>query len=280
MIIFILTIIFLIVNSENIELFIIFIKNLFYCLNSSYITIICGILPIKIYDNLTNYENFRSDLHRVGGVYGIVNISNSKKIKQYIGSSKDLYQRLMDHLRGQDSNSRLQRSISKYGIENFKIYIYYFHLDPLVILTDIETEVIKSFPFDSLYNFKKEANSMLGYKHTIKAINKMKLRYKNKTNHPMFGKKHDSFALSKISKPGKLNPMFGKTHSIETKLKMSLSKSKIPVGLYDTNNNLIKTFSNQVELSKFLKLSKSTIGRYLNSEKLILNKYFIRTITK
>ena len=91
----------------------------------------------------------------------------------------------MDHLRGQDSNSRLQRSISKYGIENFKIYIYYIHLDPLVILTDIETEVIKSFPFEMLYNFKKEANSMLGYKHTIKAINKMKLRFKDKTNHPI-----------------------------------------------------------------------------------------------
>jgi group I intron endonuclease len=143
----------------------------------------------------------------------------------------------MDHLRGQDSNSRLQRSISKYGIENFKIYIYYLHLDPLVILTDIETEVIKSFPFEMLYNFKKEANSMLGYKHTIKAINKMKLRFKDKTNHPMFGKKHDSFALSKISKPGKLNPMFGKTHSIETKLKISLSKSKVSVGLYDANNS-------------------------------------------
>ncbi len=51
--------------------------------------------------------------------------------------------------------------------------------------------------------------------------------------------------------------MFGKVHSIETKLKMSLSKSKVPVGLYDINNNLIKTFSNQVELSNFLKLSKS-----------------------
>ena len=87
----------------------------------------------------------------------------------------------------------------------------------------------------------------------------MKLRYKDKTKHPMYGKNHDIFALSKISKPGKLNPMFGKTHSIETKLKMSLSKSKVPVGLYDTNNNLIKTFSNQVELSKYLKLSKSTI---------------------
>jgi group I intron endonuclease len=235
------------------------IKSSDLFLNNNDLIIMCGILPIKIYDNFTNHENLRLDLHRVGGVYGIVNISNPKKIKQYIGSSKDLYQRLMDHFKGQDSNSRLQRSISKYGIENFKIYIYYFHLDPSVILTDIETEVIKSFPFDSLYNFKKEANSMLGYKHTIKAIKKMKLRYKDKSNHPMFGKNHDSFALSKISKPGKLNPMFGKNHSIETKLKMSLSKSKVPVGLYDTNNNLIKTFSNQVELSKFLRLSKSTI---------------------
>lgn len=36
----------------------------------------------------------------------------------------------------------------------------------------------------------------------------MKLRFKDKNNHPMYGKKHDSFALSKKSKPGKLNPMF------------------------------------------------------------------------
>ena len=160
----------------------------------------CGIIPIKIYDDLKNPNNFRSDLHKVGGVYGIVNISNPNKIKQYIGSSKDLYHRLMDHLKGRDSNSRLQRSIAKYGIENFKIYIYYFHLDASVILTDIETEVIKSFPFYTLYNYKKEANSTLGYKHTVKAIKKMKLRYKDKTKHPMYGKNHDSFALSKISK--------------------------------------------------------------------------------
>ena len=45
----------------------------------------------------------------------------------------------------------------------------------------------------------------------------MKLRNKDKTKHPMYGKNHDTFALSKISKPGKLNPMFGKSHSIEIK---------------------------------------------------------------
>src|SRR6266705_2695804 len=131
--------------------------------------LLSGILPLKVYNNL-------------GGVYGLVNIYNPNKIKQYIGSSKDLYQRLMDHLKGRDSNIRLQRNISKYGIDNFQFVIYYWDLDPSVILTDIETEVIKSFSFESLYNFKKEANSSLGYKHTMVAIEKIKLRFKNKSN--------------------------------------------------------------------------------------------------
>jgi GIY-YIG catalytic domain len=50
---------------------------------------------------------------------GLINTYYSKKIKQYIGSSKDLYQRLMVYLKGSDSNCRLQRSINKYGISNF-----------------------------------------------------------------------------------------------------------------------------------------------------------------
>jgi hypothetical protein len=53
-------------------------------------------------------EKFKSELHRVGCVYGLINTYDSKKIKQYIGSSKDLYSRLLDQLKGRDSNSRLQ----------------------------------------------------------------------------------------------------------------------------------------------------------------------------
>lgn len=41
----------------------------------------------------------------------------------------------------------------------------------------------------------------------------MKDRFKDKVNHPMFGKKHTDDVLKFISKPGKLNPMFGMTHS-------------------------------------------------------------------
>jgi len=59
-----------------------------------------GILPVKIYKNLSSLNKFRSDLHRVGEVYGIVNILKSRKIKQYIGSSKVLYKLLMVQLKG------------------------------------------------------------------------------------------------------------------------------------------------------------------------------------
>jgi hypothetical protein len=95
----------------------------------------------------------------------------------------------MDHIKGIYSNLRLQRSIKKYDLKSFNIVIYYFHKDPTVLLTDIETIVISAFPFPSLFNFcKKEANSMLGYKHKKQAIEKMKSRFVNKINHLMFGK--------------------------------------------------------------------------------------------
>ena len=71
-----------------------------------------------------------------------------------------------------------------------------------------------------------------------------------------------------------------KKNSIEYKLKLSLTKSNLSIGLYDLDNNLIKTFINQIELAKYLILYKSTttISRYLKSGKLLLNKYSIRKI--
>ena len=222
----------------------------------------------------------------MGGVYGFFNLIDGK---QYIGSSFNIYERMTDHIKGVSSNIRLQRSISKNGLDKFHFIIYYYHTDPLVILTDVETEVIKSFPalwapfgrplgLEDLYNFKKEASSSLGYKHTEEAIQKMKKRLADKTKHPMYGKKHTLEALKAISKPGDLNPMFNKKHSNEAKTKISDALSKNPIGLYDTNNNLLKTFKNQVELASEYNLYKGTIGRYIKSEKFILGKFFIRKI--
>ena len=58
--------------------------------------------------------------------------------------------------------------------KNLIFFIYCIGEEPAVILTYIETEVIKIFPFEDLYNYKREATSSLGYKHTIEAIEKIK----------------------------------------------------------------------------------------------------------
>ena len=95
-------------------------------------------------------------------------------------------------------------------------------------LTDLETSYIEKYPFDSLYNFMRTATSIEGYKHTDEAKLKMLNRFKDKSNHPMYGKKPAEETLKLISKPGELNPMYGKLHSEETKKKMSDRMNKHP----------------------------------------------------
>jgi group I intron endonuclease len=105
----------------------------------------------------------------------------------------------------------------------------------------------------------------------------MEERFKDKNNHPMFGKTHSIEAKELISKPGALNPMFGigKSHIIKTRIKISNSKST-PVTLYNQYNQYILTFKNNVQLANFLGCNKSTIGRYLKSGKCFNGLYYFK----
>lgn len=124
---------------------------------------------------------------------------------------------------------------------------------------------------------------MLGYKHTDEAKKKMIERLKDKLNHPMFGKKHNEEALKLISKPGKLNPMFGAQapHSEETKKAISLKKSKYlnGVGIFDLNDNLIKKFNNNTEIANYLGISKVTVSKYLNNNLIYKDMYKFKPIS-
>ena len=238
-------------------------------------------VPILIIDDLDNEDcitSYRKLLKDKGGIYSFINTENGK---QYIGSAKDFYLRLNEHLGNKKSNVALQKSFVKYGLDKFNSYIYeYFTYESKIIsskaLTDLETSYIKKFNFDTLYNFKSNATSSLGYKHTEEARLKMTEYYKNKTNHPMFGKTHTKKALALISKPGVLNPMFGIKHSEVTRFILSERKNKyaLGVGLYDLDGNLISKFNNNVELAKHLNISKVTVGKYLNSG-LVYNKTYL-----
>ena len=75
------------------------------------------------------------------------------------------------------------------------IFAYeYFTYESKIIsrkaLTDLENSYINRFNFENLYNFKDIATSSLGYKYTEEARLKMVDYYKDKNNHPMYGKTH------------------------------------------------------------------------------------------
>lgn len=237
-------------------------------------------IPILTINNLDNKDCIKSSrilLKDKGGIYSFINIVNGN---QYIGSAKDFFLRFNEHLENKKSNVVLQKAFTKYGLDQFKFCIYeYFTYESKIIsykaLTDLETSYIKRFNFDNLYNFKAIVRSSLGYKHTEEARLKMVDFYKDKNNHSMFGKTHTEEALGLISKPGVLNPMFGKKHSEASKASMSEKKNKYPlgVGIYDLDDNLILKFNNNVELAKHLDISKVTVGKYLNSG-LVYNKTY------
>jgi group I intron endonuclease len=244
-------------------------------------------VPIKVFNNLDNNEMvilYAKLLRNKAGIYCFVNTINNKR---YIGSAKDLYLRLIEHLAGKKSNSALQKAILKYGLDKFDFCVYeYFTYHSKVVsnkaLTDLETSYIEKYPFENLYNFMKTATSLESYKHTDEAKLKMLDRFKDKSNHPMYGKKHTEESLKLISKPGELNPMYGKLHSEETKGKISCRMSKHPygVGIYDLNDNLIAKFKNNVELSKYLNISRVTVGKYLNSGIIYKNLYRFKVNNK
>lgn len=80
-------------------------------------------------------------------------------------------------------------------------------------------------------------------------------------------------AKNLISKPGVLNPMYGRKHSESTKTLIS-NKLSSPVSLYDNNNTYILTFNNNVQLSEFLGCAKSTVCLYVKTGKLFKKKYY------
>jgi group I intron endonuclease len=245
-----------------------------------------NIQPYKVYDNIDDIETInciKIELKKSRGIYGFLCKINSKI---YIGSSENLVNRFLEHLKGKKSNLKLQRAILKYGLNNFYYIIFELHnSNTKGILVTTETLFLSYFKLKYLYNFKIVATSLLGYKHSKRAIEKMKDRFK-KGKHPLLGKHHSSFSKIKISlaTKGVNNPMYGKRHNDNTKKLMSSLKSK-PVYLYKFFNNnefkLVKVYPNCIEIAKLLNLHKTTIGRYIKNKKVFFwksNKYKVSRI--
>ena len=153
-------------------------------------------------------------------------------------------------------------------------------------LSMLDTSYLSKFSLKTLYNFSVIAHNNLGYKHTSCAA------ATRRAGLPRCAGLEET--KLKISKPGKKNPMFGKSHNENTKAMMSEKKNKYPlgVGIFNLGGNLIQPhrgwirpcgriskFKNNVELAKHLGISKQTVGKYLNSKLVYQNTYYFKPIT-
>ena len=165
-------------------------------------------VPIKIFDNKETVFSYDELLRNKAGIYCFFfyTINN----KRYIGSAKDLYLRLIEYLAGKKSNTALQKSILKYGLDKFYFCVYeYFTYHKVVsnkALTDLETSYIEKYPFNSLYDFMWTVTSL--------------------------------------------------------------------------EDNLIAKFKNNIELSKYLNISRVTVGKYINSGLIYKNQYRFKVNSK
>lgn len=159
----------------------------------------------------------------VSGIYCIENIVNQKK---YIGQSIDVNRRLSAHIRmlknNNHDNEYLQRAYNKYGKDVFSYYL--IKACKPKYLNRFEKLYIRVYDtYINGYNLSKGgdiAPTFAGLTHT------------NMTKQKMSQIKKEQYI-------GKNNPMYGKKHDLNSKLKVS--KSLGSTGIYRVHKHKSKT---------------------------------------
>ncbi len=170
------------------------------------------------------------------GIYQIVNVRNGKC---YVGSAQNIKGRWTDHLsylRRQIHTSKLRRAWDKYGEDNFQFLVLeHCSLSDLTVREQYWIDALDSFKTG--YNSRPRAENNLGApgpnkgkKFSAEARSKMSASHKG---HPGFwtGKSRGSplpETRKKLSVAlmGRSPTMVGKTHSVETRKKMSEARKR------------------------------------------------------
>jgi hypothetical protein len=223
--------------------------------------------PVFIIKSLGDFRAVHSkpdELRERAGVYSFINNVNGK---QYIGSSSDLKKRFWSHynydrslpfVKAQHSNWPLQYAMIKYGLNNFSFVIYEFYKasdTPNYSVISLETAYMRCFARPMLYNVKVYS-----------------------TRAP--GPKHSPETLLLMSKPGALNPMWGKKHTAKTKALMAARGSKFIVSMYDKDDTFMQSFNNNVELANLMGCHRGTVGKYIKSGQLFRGLYYFKKVPK
>ena len=145
---------------------------------------------------LENLQLAKDALKGNSGIYAFVHIETGIC---YIGSSINLADRIMDHINGYSSNQHLQYAIAKYGLPSFAFVILQYCIpSDLLELEQHYLDILFSLPTNLRYNFLPTAGSSLGYKHTEEALAKLS-EANSGANNPMYGKTHTPESKAQIS---------------------------------------------------------------------------------
>lgn len=170
----------------------------------------------------------KSNVNKITGVYVIKNIADSEC---YVGSSSEhIPKRWRLHIKMLKENRHhsiiLQRAWNKYGEKNFKFET----LEECPPENCINREQYYLDTLAPKYNICKTAGSPRGRTVTSNQKNIMRRKMSGQNN-PFFGKTHSEETRKKISNAvkgkmkgvlvGEKNPMFRKTHSKKNKIIMS-----------------------------------------------------------
>jgi group I intron endonuclease len=251
---------------------------------------------IKKYENA---HDMRKDiLEENKGKSGIYMLTNKLTNDIYIGQSIDISKRFknyfnISYIKSKES-FRISRALIKYGYSNFSVTI-------LEYCDKSDLLIREQYYFDKLnpeYNILKIAGSSRYYKHLEETKAKISKSLKGiyvKEKSALFGRFHteETKKLLSLKKAKENNPLFGKTHSEDskklmrqkalsrthsedTKLKMSISHGN-PVNIYEKCSpegfKLIGGFVSARRAGKFLGISGSTIIRYMNSGEIFKDRY-------
>lgn len=219
------------------------------------------------------------------GVYKILNTTNKKF---YIGSSIDVYSRIIRHKvslrKGSHHSKHLQKSWNKYKEDSFSFEVLeYCSPNDCIKKEQYWIDFYKSYIPENGYNTVKFAGNTLGYKHTIESKIKISKFYKERWNNMTESEKLIESENKAILRRGKkitpehykaLKDGWDKANVPNNKKRIEATKAanfenSWPVLQFSKNGEFIKEFRNSriavesLDLSseKYVSLSRVCVGK-------------------
>lgn len=176
----------------------------------------------------------------IGGVYKIVNKTNGHF---YVGSSVNLNKRFWRHKNELRKDKHhclfLQRAWNKYGEENFEFVV-------LKTCTELEAKKLEqdilNQNIDNTYNLNRFATGgdlLSNHPNREEIICRIKQTFMERLEKMTPEQRREKFGL-----PKEKNPMFGRTHSDEVKLKISAKQKG-----HSRNKGIKRTEETRMKLS-------------------------------